>query len=336
MVLTPDFTKAVAYACAHHAADVRKGTSVPYVSHLLAVCALVLEHGGDETAAVAALLHDVVEDGGGERALAEIEEKFGLGVAAIVRGCSDTTAAVKEDWGLRKERYVAHLDTAPHDVLLVSAADKVHNARSILVDLREHGDDLWTRFNRGAKDQLWYYGSLRDAFCRRLPGPLADELDRTVRDINRLVDPDDRIEWLGERFELWSISDGSQSGGMVDWPGWPLVITKERDGLVVHAEAGQGGNFYPEDDPNDLIEIDTGDLWLEWDDDSEVAWLRGRDRGNLSEMCDRVSSLAPTVAHELAGSEAAMEIPITTFDERIEHGPWWSASRPAPAPRESW
>lgn len=274
-MLTARFTEAVEYARQHHVADVRKGTPIPYVAHLLAVCGLVLEHGGDETAAVVALLHDVVEDGGGERALAEIGERFGADVAAIVKGCSDTTAAVKEDWSLRKERYVRHLNTAPPDVLLVSAADKLHNARSILADLREHGDELWTRFNRGARDQLWYYGSLRDAFCRRLPGRLADEIDRTVRDINRLIDPDDRIEWLGERFELWSVVDGSQAGGMVDWPGRPLVITKEPDGLVVHADVGRRGSFYPEDDPNDLLETYIGDLWLDWDDDAEVAWLRG-------------------------------------------------------------
>lgn len=168
-MLTARFTEAVEYARAHHDADVRKGTTIPYVAHLLAVSSLVLEHGGDETAAVAALLHDVVEDGGGEPALLEIGERFGGAVAAIVEGCSDTTAAVKEDWTLRKERYVEHLGTAAPDVLLVSAADKLHNARSILADLRVHGDELWARFNRGAKEQLWYYGALRDAFVTPCP-----------------------------------------------------------------------------------------------------------------------------------------------------------------------
>ena len=187
--LTPRYTEAFEYARTHHDGDLRKGTRIPYVAHLLAVSSLVLEHGGSETAAVAALLHDVAEDGGGESALAEIDGHFGADVAAIVRGCSDTTAAVKEDWSLRKERYLEHLESAAPDVLLVSAADKLHNARSILSDLREHGDELWSRFNRGARDQLWYYGSLRDVFVRRLPGRLAQELDRTVRDINRLLDP---------------------------------------------------------------------------------------------------------------------------------------------------
>ena len=182
MGMTARFTDAFEYARAHHAEDVRKGTTIPYVSHLLAVTALVLEHGGDETAAVAALLHDVVEDGGGVRALEEIRGRFGEDVAALVLGCSDTTAHRKEDWKVRKERYLDHLESAAPDVLLVSAADKLHNARSILADLRVHHDELWKRFNRGAREQLWYYGSLRDVFVRRMPGRLADELDRTVRD----------------------------------------------------------------------------------------------------------------------------------------------------------
>jgi (p)ppGpp synthase/HD superfamily hydrolase len=134
----------------------------------------VLEHGGDETAAIAALLHDVVEDGGGEQALAEIGARFGAEVAEIVKGCSDTTAAVKEDWTLRKERYIKHLESAPAGVLLVSAADKLHNARSVLSDLAEHGDELWARFNRGPHEQLWYYGSLRDIFKQRMPGPTVE------------------------------------------------------------------------------------------------------------------------------------------------------------------
>lgn len=96
---------------------------------------------------------------------------------------------MKEKWEVRKERYIAHLETAPRSVLLVSAADKLHNARSIIADLREHGDALWQRFNRGSREQLWYYGALRDAFCARLPGRLADELDRTVREMERMASP---------------------------------------------------------------------------------------------------------------------------------------------------
>ena len=169
-MLTAKFTEAVEYARAHHTNDLRKGTTIPYLAHLLSVSALVLEHGGDETAAVAALLHEVVEDGGGEPALEDIDERFGARVAVIVKGCSDTTAAVKEDWTSRKERYLEHLESAPAGVLLVSAADKLHNARSILSDLSEHGEKLWERFDRGPHPQLWYYGSLRDIFVRRMPG----------------------------------------------------------------------------------------------------------------------------------------------------------------------
>ena len=167
--VTARFTEALEYARAHHADQRRKGTTIPYVSHLLAVSAIVLEHGGSETAAIGALLHDVVEDGGGERALAEIAERFGPEVAAIVVGCSDTTSEHKEDWTLRKHRYLAHLEVAEPDVLLVSCADKLHNARSILSDLREHGDGLWERFNRGAARAALV---LRSA-ARRVPAPPA-------------------------------------------------------------------------------------------------------------------------------------------------------------------
>lgn len=322
--LTTRLTDALDYARAHHAGDLRKGTRIPYLAHLLAVSALVLEHGGGETAAVAALLHDVVEDGGGERALAEIRGRFGPEVAAIVLGCSDTTAATKEDWELRKHRYLEHLESAPPDVLLVSAADKVHNARSILEDLREHGDALWSRFNRGPREQLWYYGALRDLFARRSPGRLADELDRAVRAINLLVDPDDRVVWLGTKYTLWSVENRSESGAIVDWTGWPLVITKEAGGLVVRAEVGRGGDYCPDvdDDLEHLIDIDVGGLRLEYAEPYEVAWLVGDDRGNLREVCDTVASLAPTVARQLGACEADLEPPITSFDERLARGPW--------------
>ena len=188
MALSARYSEAVEYARTHHESDVRKGTSIPYIAHLLAVSAIVLEHGGGEVEAVAALLHDLVEDGGGERALKEIAERFGSDVAAMVERCSDTTAAVKEDWQFRKTRYLDHLEAAPEPVLLVSAADKLHNARSILGDLREHGPALWERFNRGPRHQLWYYGSSAAMFLRRSPGRLADELARTVRAIRSLLD----------------------------------------------------------------------------------------------------------------------------------------------------
>jgi hypothetical protein len=332
-MLTTRFTEAVDYARAHHATQVRKGTAIPYVAHLLAVSALVLEHGGDESAAVAALLHDVVEDGGGERALVEIGARLGADVAAVVEECSDTTAAVKEDWRVRKERYLEHLESAPPEVLLVSAADKLHNARSILADLRELGDALWDRFNRGAREQLWYYGSLRDVFCRRLPGRLADELDRTVRAVNLLVDPDERIDWLGADCAGWHIHGTPESGAIVDWPGWPLVIAKKPDGLHVHAEVGLRGDYCPDvdDDLEDVIELDLGDLRLEYREPDEVAWLVGQDRGDLCELCDRIAALAPTVATRLRGCWAELDAPLTTHADRLQHGPWWSRRAPGGA-----
>ena len=322
MGMTARFTDAFEYARAHHAEDVRKGTTIPYVSHLLAVTALVLEHGGDETAAIAALLHDVVEDGGGVRALAEIRGRFGEDVAALVLGCSDTTAHRKEDWKVRKERYLDHLESAAPDVLLVSAADKLHNARSILADLRVHHDELWKRFNRGAREQLWYYESLRDVFVRRMPGRLADELDRTVREINRLVDAEDRVDWLGRPYALWSTETG-ESGAFVDWPGCPLIVEHGAGRMTVRAHVGSGGDYCPDADADldEIVDAALGDLRLEYREPAEVAWLIGDDAGDLREICERVASLAPIVAREL-GEAVELDPPMVSFDERLLRGPW--------------
>jgi hypothetical protein len=323
-MLTARFTEAVEYARAHHANDVRKGTTIPYVSHLLAVSALVLEHGGGEPEAIAALLHDVVEDGGGETALAEIRDRFGADIAMIVQSCSDTTAAVKEDWHLRKDRYIEHLELAAPDVLLVSAADKLHNARSILADLREHGEELWARFNRGAQQQLWYYGALRDMFARRLPGRLADELDRTVRAINLLVDPDDRVAWLGHDCEFWTIQDRPETGAMIDWPGCPLVVDKHAGGMTVRAEVGSECLAdYEEGDLEGLetyVDVDLGDLRLEYRERFEVAWLVGNDNGDLGAVCEKVARLAPIVAQRMAELEVMAHPPRMTFANANPNG----------------
>ena len=322
-MLTAKFTEAVEYARAHHSEQLRKGTTIPYLAHVLAVSAIVLEHGGDETPAIAALLHDVVEDGGGERALTEIDERFGAEVAAIVEGCSDTTAAVKEDWTLRKERYLEHLESASDEVLLVSAADKLHNARSILSDLSEHGEKLWERFDHGPHPQLWYYGAVRDVFVRRMPGRLSSELDQTVRDINRRVDPYTRLELLGHDFEGWSIMEpDGRAGEIVDWPGVPLVVDRAATGLIVRAHVGSHGDYAPEDDDLHIyVDVDLGDLRLEHVEPFESAWLVAEDRGDLREACERVAGLAPTVADQLR--EALwFEPAVTSFGERCERGPW--------------
>lgn len=188
--LTDRFDRALLYASQVHGGQVRKNTSVPYLAHLLAVAATVLEYGGDEDMAIAALLHDAAEDQGGVRRLDDIRNRFGERVAGIVRGCSDSlvdSGQAKEDWRVRKDGYLHHLETADKDALLVSLADKVHNARSILRDLRksEIGRAVWHRFKRGRDDQIWYYQALADVYRRRLPGQLTEELAEIVQLIER-------------------------------------------------------------------------------------------------------------------------------------------------------
>ena len=177
---TARFAEAVAWAVELHGTQMRKGTTIPYLTHLLAVSSLVWENGGDEEDAIAGLLHDAIEDTGATAA--DIEQRFGPRVAAIVMACSDATVRPKPPWRERKGAYHAHLDdpATPVDVLRVSAADKLHNARSMLGDYRQVGDELWARFNEGVDSQLWNYGCLVDIFQRRFPGPLTDELARTV------------------------------------------------------------------------------------------------------------------------------------------------------------
>jgi (p)ppGpp synthase/HD superfamily hydrolase len=186
-VLTDRFDRALLYAAHVHGGQVRKGTSVPYIAHLLAVTATVVEYDGSEDMAIAALLHDAVEDQGGEPRLSDIRNRFGDRVADIVRSCSDSVVNAsagqqKEDWRLRKTRYVEHLGSADKDTLLVSLADKIHNARSILRDLRkpEVGEAVWARFKSSKKDTLWHYRELAKAFMRHRPGQLANELGEIV------------------------------------------------------------------------------------------------------------------------------------------------------------
>lgn len=196
-LLTPRFRRAFALASEAHATQVRKGTKIPYLAHLMSVAALVLESGGDEDCAIGGLLHDAVEDShDGEAMLTRIRSEFGDRVSAIVEGCSDAVAVPgqrKPDWRKRKEAYLCHLEAEDNrDVLLVSACDKLHNARSIVADLRTVGDAVWSRFNAGKADQLWYYGSLAEAYEEKSLsdpnrktglGPVADELTGAVADM---------------------------------------------------------------------------------------------------------------------------------------------------------
>ena len=175
---------AAALAFTLHGAQYRKGTSIPYIAHLMSVSALVLEHGGDEDQAIAGLLHDAIEDAGAEQEPI-IAARFGPRVAAIVRACTDADTLPKPPWRARKEAYLAHLEHVPAEALLVSACDKLHNARAIAGDLKIHGPDMFARFNAGQEGTLWYYDALATVFSRRLPGPLAAELRETVDEMLR-------------------------------------------------------------------------------------------------------------------------------------------------------
>jgi hypothetical protein len=191
-VFTPRALRAIAYAAHVHAEQRRKGTQIPYLAHLLAVATLVAEDGGGETEIIAALLHDTAEDHGGERRLADLRRRFGPEVEEIVRAMSDSLTAEGEDkepWRPRKERYLAHLRRERSAAALrVANADKLHNARAILADYRQHGDAIWDRFQAPAQAQLWYYGELVAVFNKKRAGsPLARELAETVTTLARLV-----------------------------------------------------------------------------------------------------------------------------------------------------
>jgi (p)ppGpp synthase/HD superfamily hydrolase len=189
--LGPRFEQALLFATGKHAGQHRKGTTVPYVAHLLGVASLVLEAGGDEDLAIAALLHDVVEDCGGAPMLKEIRRRFGKRVAHVVDGCTDTDLDPKPPWRQRKEDYIAHLRTADADTRLVSAADKLHNVRSIVAAYREIGDRVWERFHGKRDGTLWYYGTLLDEFQRKRSSPLIRELERAVIELEAVVTPDE-------------------------------------------------------------------------------------------------------------------------------------------------
>jgi GTP pyrophosphokinase len=186
-MLTSRFEDALIYATRLHAAQVRKATAVPYVAHLLGVAAIVLENGGDEDEAIAALLHDAVEDQGGAATREEIRRRFGERVTAIVDGCTDTDVTPKPPWRARKEAYIAHVRHADRSVRLVSAADKLYNVRSLARDYRQLGEELWARFNGGRDGTLWYYRGLVDAFRAAGSTPLVEELARTVDELESLA-----------------------------------------------------------------------------------------------------------------------------------------------------
>jgi (p)ppGpp synthase/HD superfamily hydrolase len=185
--LGPRFLRAFVFAAEKHAGQTRKASTIPYIAHLMGVASLVLEAGVDEDLAIAALLHDAVEDCGGAPMLKEVRRRFGARVAQVVDGCTDADTSPKPPWRARKEDYIRHLKMADFDTRLVSAADKLNNVRSILADYREIGESVWSRFNGGREGTLWYYRTLRDVFLRHKPNRITRELELAVNELEFLA-----------------------------------------------------------------------------------------------------------------------------------------------------
>lgn len=185
--LGPRFHRAFLFAAKKHDGQTRKASTIPYLAHLMGVASLVLEFGGDEDMAIAALLHDVVEDCGGEPMLREVRKRFGKRVGRIVDGCTDTYSTPKPRWRGRKESYIRHLKNVDAETRLVSAADKLNNIRSILSDYRSIGEQIWARFNGGREGTLWYYRALLDEFLLSEPNRLVREFELEVCELESVA-----------------------------------------------------------------------------------------------------------------------------------------------------
>jgi len=194
LFLSGRFTEAIEYARQHHT-EFRKGTDIPYMAHLLGVAALVMGEAGGrvlvtEDMVLAALLHDVVEDHGGMTRLHEVEQRFGANVARMVEGLSDSFAEnqqPKDEWKKRKSEYIERLRHEPDDVLLISSADKLYNAKAILDDFKDIGEAIWKRFNRGGDQQLWYFDELVAVYLLRPRNRIVNELERVVGELAALT-----------------------------------------------------------------------------------------------------------------------------------------------------
>jgi (p)ppGpp synthase/HD superfamily hydrolase len=185
--LGPRFLRAFLFAAEKHKAQTRKASTIPYLAHLMGVASLVLEAGGDEDLAIAALLHDVVEDCGGTPMLKEVRRRFGKRVAHVVDGCTDAYTDPKPPWRERKETYICHLKTADADTRLVSAADKLNNVHSILSDYRAIGESVWSRFTGGREGTLWYYRTLRDVFLAHPRNRITRDFELAVSELDSLA-----------------------------------------------------------------------------------------------------------------------------------------------------
>lgn len=188
-MLTERFDDALIYAHTLHREQVRKGNGAPYVAHLLAVAGLALEFGANENEAIAALLHDAVEDQGGEPTLHLIRERFGDAVADIVAECSeDEELEARFGWRKRKEHAVAKIFRLSAAAQLVTVADKLHNARALLSEYRGQGEEIWERFNGGRAGSLWYYRAMTDALREAgAPSGPVHELGVVVDELERLA-----------------------------------------------------------------------------------------------------------------------------------------------------
>ena len=187
MVVSSRLAEALSYVAALHAEQRRKVSGEPYLAHLLAVAAIVMEHGGNEDETIAALLHDAVEDQGGMATLEEIRRRFGPSVAEIVEGCSDAMVSPKPPWRQRKDAHIARLREASASVRLVVAADKLHNAGSLVREYRRRGESLWASFHGGRDGSLWYYRAMTDALKQAAATPIVEELDRAVEEFRLLI-----------------------------------------------------------------------------------------------------------------------------------------------------
>ncbi len=187
MKLDKRFAEALVFSFELHSGQLRKGTDIPYIAHLLSVASIVLEHGGSEDESIAALLHDAIEDQGGKDVKEEIERRFGKTVVQIVEGCTDTDRVPKPPWKQRKEDYINHIAHASNSVRLVSAADKLHNSRSILHDFKLVGGRIWDRFKGGKEGTLWYYRSLVNEYKKKGNNPIIEELENIVNELERIT-----------------------------------------------------------------------------------------------------------------------------------------------------
>jgi (p)ppGpp synthase/HD superfamily hydrolase len=181
------FDDALGYALRLHRKQRRKGKNVPYAAHLLGTAGTVLDFGGDEAQAIAALLHDAAEDHGGRKRLEKIRDRFGRAIAAMVEDCTDTFEEEKPDWKPRKQAYISALPGKDRRSLLVSAADKLDNARAIVADLRQDGPSTLDRFN-GRRETVWYFQELVTTFNELEVGPIAAELEEAVKEMTALVE----------------------------------------------------------------------------------------------------------------------------------------------------